>query len=202
MGSGLLPGADEAFLVAVDLQPGLLKAYPPERSEGVVAGAAFALACARALGIPSLLLALEPDKLGPVHPAVLAAAGAEEREVIAKVAYDATEEEGFRGRVAALGRPAAVVLGVEAHVCVLQTATGLLAAGHRVHYLADAVASRDPVDEEVGRRLLERAGVLPLTAETLLYSCLGSGRHPRFGHLLPLLKDRVRRSLGSPPARV
>lgn len=195
MGQDLIPPAGDCFLVVVDVQPGLLKAYPPARARRAVEGVAFAAAALGVLGVPSLLLALDPGKVGPIHPDVLAAASAGS-PVVAKVPYDANQEPSFVAACSALGRQTALIAGVEAHVCVLHTALGLRARGFRVHYLADAVASRDPVDEGVGRRLLEAGGVTPLTAETLLFAWLGSGRHPRFPEVLPLLKGRVRRPRG------
>ncbi|MFU8856055.1 MAG: isochorismatase family protein [Deferrisomatales bacterium] len=192
MGAELIPTVEDCFLVVVDVQPGLLKAYPPGRARRVPRSAAFAVAALGAFGVPAVLLALEPEKMGPVHPDVLAAAPAES-PVVPKVPYDANAEPAFVSATASLGRPVALLAGVEAHVCVLHTALGLRARGFRAHYLADAVASRAAADETVGRRLLEAGGVTPLTAETLLFAWLGSGRHPRFPEVLPLLKARVRR---------
>ncbi len=198
MRQDLIPPSRDCFLVVVDVQPGLLRAYPPERAEGSVQGAAFAAGALGRLGVPALLLALEPEKMGPVHSDVVGAAPPG-TPVIPKVPYDANLEPGFAEACDALGRDVALVAGVEAHVCVLHTALGLLARRYRVHYLADAVASRDPVDEAVGRRLLEAGGVTPLTTETLLFAWLGSGRHERFPDVLPLLKARVGRSRLPPP---
>jgi nicotinamidase-related amidase len=197
METDLIPALEDSFLVVVDVQPGLLRAYPPDRARCAAEGAVFAVAALGALGVPAVLLALDPDKLGPVHPDVVSAAPAG-TPLVAKAAYDATREPAFLPACAALGRRVALVAGVEAHVCVLHTALGLRARGYRVHVLADAVASREPVDEAVGRRLLEAGGVTPLTVETLLFAWLGSGRHPRFPAVLPLLRERVRRS--RPPA--
>lgn len=187
----VVPRAEDCFLVVVDVQPGLLHAYPQERAARVVEGVVFALQTLTRLGMPSLLLELEPEKLGPAHPDVLmASSGA---AVLSKLSYDATREESFREAVRGTGRRTAVLLGVEAHVCVLQTAAGLKDLGYRVCYLADAVASREALDEDVGRKLLERAGAEALCTEALLFASLGSGHHPRFPEILPVLKDRVRR---------
>ncbi|GAB4282962.1 MAG: isochorismatase family protein [Deferrisomatales bacterium] len=182
-----LPHPDECFAVAVDVQPRLLGAYPPARARRLVDGVSFALEALGVLGVPALLLELEPDKLGPVHPHVQEAAGG--AAPISKVWYDATREPAFLGAVEDLGRRTALVLGIEAHVCVLHTAAGLVDRGLQVHYLVDAVASRDAEDEAVGRRLMEAAGVRPLSTETLLFGALESSRHPRFREVLGVIKE-------------
>lgn len=182
-----LPSPEDCFAVAVDIQPRLLSAYSPPRARRLVDGASFALEVLGALGVPVILLALEPEKLGPVHPHVLEATGG--RTPIHKTWYDATREPAFLGAIEDLGRRTALVMGVEAHVCVLHTAISLLDRGFHVHYLADAVASRDPQDEAVGKTLLETAGVGPLSSETIVFSALQSSRHPRFREVLGILKE-------------
>ncbi len=187
----LLPRPGEVGLAVVDVQPGLLKAYPPRRAERVVSAVAGALWLLEPLGLPTLLLELDPGRFGTTHPEVAAAApGA---RVAAKGRYDATRDPAALDGLEALGTAWVVLLGVETHVCVLQTALGLLERGRRVAFLDDAVFSRDPRDQRVGRELLLRAGALPLTTETLLFALLGGRDHPAFPRVLPRLKDRVNR---------
>ncbi len=175
--------------MTVDVQPGLLKGYPPARAERVVGQAGFALEVLRELGVPVVLLALDPDRLGPVHPALRGAVpGA---PVVAKAAYDATREPAFLDALQGPGRPWVLLFGIETHLCVLQTALGLAGRGLGVAWLADATFSRRPRDQRVGERLLERSGALPLTTETFLSHALGGCSHPAFRRILPLLRGRV-----------
>ncbi len=187
----VFPGPEEAGLVVIDVQPGLLKAYPGRRAERVIDAAAGALELLAPVGLPALVLELDPDRLGPTHPRVLAAApGA---RVAAKGCYDATADPGSSRALGALKRPWLILLGVETHVCVLQTAVGLLGRGRAVGFLDEAVFSRAPRDGRVGRELLVRAGAVPLTTETLLFALLGGRDHPAFPRVLPRLKARVGR---------
>ncbi len=187
----LLPGPEEAGLVVIDVQPGLLKAYPPARAERVIDAAAGALDLLAPLGLPTLVLELDPGRLGPTHPRVLGAVPGS--RVAAKGCYDATADAGSSRALEALERPWLVLLGIETHVCVLQTAAGLLGRGRSVGFLDDAVFSRAPRDRRVGRELLVRAGAVPLTTETLLFALLGGRDHPAFPRVLPRLKARVTR---------
>ncbi|WP_051463216.1 isochorismatase family protein [Deferrisoma camini] len=186
-----MPGRAGAGLVVIDVQPGLLKAYPPRRARRVVESAAGALDLLAPLGLPTLILELDPDRLGPTHGRVLGAApGA---RVVAKARYDATADPESFQALEDLDRPWLVLLGVETHVCVLQTAVGLLGRGRTVAFLDDAVFSRTPRDQRVGRELLVRAGAVPLTTEVLLFALLGGRDHPAFSQVLPRLKARVSR---------
>ncbi len=185
-----IPSADQCAAVAVDVQPGLLKAYPVGRARRVVDSARFAVSVLRALDVPLALLSLDPERLGPVAGAVEEAAGPGAAR-IPKGAYDAWREPAFRAWVAAVERPWVVLFGIETHVCVLQTAFSLLEVGFRVAWLRDAIDSRDDTDRGTGERLLERAGALPLTTETLAFATLRGRDHPAFPKILSLLKQRV-----------
>ena len=91
------------------------------------------------------------------------------------------------------GRSAAVLAGIEAHVCVLQTALDLLGRGIRVFIAADAVASRDPFDRDIALRRLERAGAVLTTVETAAFEWLGTAAAPAFKAVSLLVQDRSRR---------
>src|SRR5882672_5347024 len=77
--------------------------------------------------------------------------------------------DGFRAK----GRTQIVLVGIEAHVCVLNTAFDLLAAGFQVYLVVDALASRYAIDRETALRRLEKAGAIVTTAETCVFEWLG-----------------------------
>ncbi len=85
--------------------------------------------------------------------------------------------------------PAAVLFGIEAHVCVQQTALDLLAAGVPVVLPVDGVSSQRPGDREMALRLLERSGAVLTTTESLLFSIAGDAAAPSFKPLAKLVKE-------------
>ena len=96
--------------------------------------------------------------------------------------------------IAALaGTPSVLLAGIEAHVCVMQTALDLLGRGLRVFVAADAVASRDDYDREIALRRMERAGAVLTTAETAAFEWLGTAGSPAFKAVSLLVQDRSRR---------
>ena len=86
------------------------------------------------------------------------------------------------------GRPDVVVVGCEAHVCVLQTVLGLLAAGRRVHVVSDAVGSRTAANRDAAIRRMERHGAEVVTTEMVAFEWLGTAEHPRFREVVALIK--------------
>ena len=69
-------------------------------------------------------------------------------------------------------------MGIEAHICVSQTALDLVAEGHRVYVLADGVSSCHEGEAGVALRRLEREGVVVTTSEAWLYECMGDAMIP------------------------
>ena len=81
-----------------------------------------------------------------------------------------------------------VATGCEAHVCVLQTAFGLLGAGRRVAVVRDAVGSRRPESREAALTRLANAGAEIVTAEMVMFEWLGTAGRPEFREVLRLIK--------------
>ena len=85
-------------------------------------------------------------------------------------------------------RNSVVISGIETHICVLQTALDLLAAGYQVTVVADAVGARSSLDHDLGLKRMETAGALPVTSEMLIYELLGRSDSEKFKKILPLIK--------------
>ena len=81
-----------------------------------------------------------------------------------------------------------MVLGVETHVCVFQTARELSRRGHEVHVVADAVASRQEENRVLGLGLCERAGSVVTPTETVVFDWLGRAGTDEFRALSKLVR--------------
>ena len=89
-----------------------------------------------------------------------------------------------------LARPNVVLVGMETHVCVGQTALDMLHAGLHVFVPVDAVAARNAVDHDTALRRLEQAGAVPTTAEAVAFEWARDASHPRFKEVSALVKAR------------
>ena len=81
-----------------------------------------------------------------------------------------------------------VICGMEAHVCVLQSALGFQQAGYRPVVVADAVSSRAPANREAALLRLRENGIEVATTEMVLFEWLGEAGTPEFKELSRLIK--------------
>jgi nicotinamidase-related amidase len=170
-------------LLLIDFQARLMPAIA--EAETVIANARRLLKAARLLELPVMLTEQNPKGLGPTVPELLAEAG-NESTTLAKQSFDACRAPGFFERLP--GRAKMIVAGCEAHVCVLQTALGLLEAGRRVHVVGDAVGSRRAESRSAALERLARHGAEIVTTEMVLFEWLESAQHPRFREIVALIK--------------
>jgi nicotinamidase-related amidase len=82
--------------------------------------------------------------------------------------------------------------GIETHVCVQQTALGLLTLGFRVYIPADGVASRQVIDHERALRRLENAGAIITTCESAVFEWIGAAGTPQFKEISWLVQERMK----------
>jgi nicotinamidase-related amidase len=108
--------------------------------------------------------------------------------VVEKIHFSLAEEPGFLGRLGALDRPQVVVAGMEAHVCVLQTALGLLRAGFETYLAADAAGSRLLENKDLALARMREEGVRIVSAEMVLFEWMQRAGTERFKAVLPLIK--------------
>ncbi|KAI1074692.1 Isochorismatase hydrolase [Whalleya microplaca] len=82
-----------------------------------------------------------------------------------------------------------VILGIESHICVTQTALDLILLGHRVYVLADGVSSCNPQEVPVALARLRQRGAIVTTSESWLYECMGDAAIPEFRDMAKLVKE-------------
>ena len=171
---------ERAALVIVDVQeafrPAVLDFERVARNAGVLAQGA------NALGLPLVVTEQYPKGLGATVPEV--AEHADGAEPVEKTVFSAARADGFDLG----GRDQALVCGIEAHVCVWQTAADLIGQGVEVHVARDAVSSRTEENRDTGLRRMERAGAVVTTVETALFELLGEAGGPEFKRVQELVK--------------
>ncbi|MBL8815648.1 MAG: isochorismatase family protein [Planctomyces sp.] len=180
----------------IDLQEKLLPSIPDR--DDVVKNCLFLLECCRILGIPASLSEQYPRGLGSTvtplanHVAV--------RSRFEKLRFSAAAE--FQASAnSQLAEPTGdlcteviqrhvILCGVEAHICVAQTALELIAAGFIVFVITDAVASRHCNDRLVALERMRSAGCILTTAEAIAFELCAQAGTPEFKALSQLVKAR------------
>lgn len=175
----------ESALVLVDYQARLLPAI--DGGEAALLEAVFLAQVAAALGVPVLGTEQHPAGLGPNDERVRSRC----QRTLAKVHFDAAAEGLVEAlRAARPGVRQVVLGGCEAHVCLLQTALGLQAAGLEVLVVPGACGSRRPGDQALAMQRLAQAGVALGSAEMVAYEWLEASTDPAFKQVLSLVKAR------------
>ncbi len=170
----------KSTLLVIDMQARLMPAI--DEGAGTIANARRLLSAAGLFDVPTLFTEQNPKGLGPTVREL----AADESRVFAKMEFDAGRAPGFDERLP--DGSAAILTGVEAHVCVLQTALGLIDRGRKVFVVADAVGSRRPESKAAALRRLERNGVEIVTTEMVVFEWLGGAANPRFREAVALIK--------------
>ena len=171
---------DKAVVVVVDVQEGFRPAV--RDFEDVAANVARLVQGANALGVPVRVSEQYPKGLGSTVPEV--AEHLNGVEPVPKTCFSAVDADGFDLD----GRSQAIVCGIESHICVWQTARGLLDQGVEVHVARDAVASRTGDNRDLGVELIERAGGQPTSVETALFDLLGAAGSDEFKQVQRIIK--------------
>ncbi|WP_026640890.1 isochorismatase family protein [Bordetella petrii] len=176
----LLQAADSTLLV-VDMQERLLPAiaHGDETAHAVGKLARGA----RLLDVPVVATEQNAKGLG----ATLASLRELVQAVFHKRHFSAVREPGFEAWLPP-ARRTILVVGWEAHVCVLQTVIGLCELGYHAVLVSDAVGSRRVSDQHAGMRRMRAAGATVVTSEMALFEWMQSCDHPRFRDVLRLVK--------------
>lgn len=141
---------------------------------------------AKRFGIPVWITEQYPEGLGKTLPEILELLPQNRPWV--KTHFDSCREAGFLERITQDGRKRFLLCGLEAHVCVLQTAWGLLQRGHRVQVVRDAVCSRKKTDFLSSLEWLKEAGAVITTTELAVFQLLERSGTEAFKALFPMLK--------------
>lgn len=184
MGS-FLHHAGDSVLVVVDMQTSMMAAI--DEADRVVARASYLLRCAKLLGVPVLATEQIPAKLGPSVPEI--AADLVSSEVYPKSAFSCARSLGFMDALRATWRTQVVLVGVEAHICVLQTALELRDQKFDVSVVIDAVGSRTGERKSAGLQRIDAAGCVLAHSESIVYEWLGDATHERFREVLQATKQ-------------
>lgn len=171
----MLLNTDESALLIVDVQSRLLPAL--SHPEALLERSVWLAKLAATLDIPTVISEHCPDKIGHTDAAVMAAAPA---ALVVKKQDFSVCAEGCLNKGILGGASQIVLAGIEAHVCVLQTALDLRQRGYQVFVVADAVDSRTAADRELALARLRDNRCQVVSSEMVAFEWLGSARHPQF----------------------
>jgi nicotinamidase-related amidase len=177
----------EALLLVIDVQEKLMPVI--DRADDVEANIERLVRGCHVLDVPPLLTEQYVKGLGATVPRIRRAF--EETfgyTPIEKNSFSAHGEGEFQAALRQLRKKQIVVAGVEAHVCVYQTVADLIASGHHVTVIADAVSSRTAENKAIALQRMASEGAKLSSTEMALFELLGVAGTEEFAAILKLVK--------------
>ncbi|HLV80002.1 MAG TPA: isochorismatase family protein [Chthonomonadaceae bacterium] len=177
--------AQTAVVVVVDMQEPFFQ--PIFEKERVLDNVRLLMEGANILDVPILLTTQYASRMGGVLPQIEALLPAPQPP-LDKLCFSCYADPGFADEIARLDRHQALLCGIETHICVSQTAHGLLAAGYQPHVVVDAVSSRTEANWRLGLEKMRQSGVILASVESALYEMMHEAGTPQFRQMLELVK--------------
>lgn len=180
----VLMDADKSCLVVIDIQSRLNPVmFDPERAPS---GAAKLLLGAEMLGVPALVTEQYSKGVGPTVDDLQDFMP--EGSPLEKDTFSCCANDEFMARFKATGAKQAVLCGIEAHICVLQTALSMLEEGIEVFVVEDATASRTPENHRAGLERVRQNGGQVVVVESVLFEWLKKSGSDAFRDISRLIK--------------
>lgn len=176
---------DNTLVAIVDMQePFLRTIFERER---VITNVSALIQGAMVLRVPLVATTQYAERMGGVIPEIQRLLPPL-RSAIDKMTFSSYATPSFASEVQRSGRKQILLCGVEAHICVCQTALEMTAAGFQVHVAIDAVSSRSEANWKLGIDKMRQGGVLITSVESALYEMLHEAGTPEFRDILKIIK--------------
>lgn len=176
--------SEDAVLVAIDYQDRLMpvmaeRDFLTDRVVRMIRGA-------KEFNIPIIVTQQYTKGLGNTVPRIKEALG--EFEPIEKTVFSAVDCPEFMKTLEATGRKTVLLMGIETHICVMQTALALIESGYRVFLVEDCCSARSLRDSKMGRKRISEAGAIVTTMESALMEMLGGAESEHFKTVSKIIK--------------
>ncbi len=175
---------EDTVLVVIDVQGKL--AHLMHQKEDLFGNLQKVIKGIQVLDIPILWVEQNPKGLGTTIPEV--ASLLTDIKPISKLSFSCYRNEQFIQALKDLDRKEILIVGIETHICVYQSAVDLVKSGFDVQVLSDAVSSRTIENKKIGLEKMKDAGVRLTSVETALFELLEVAKGDQFKQILKIVK--------------
>jgi nicotinamidase-related amidase len=175
---------ENCCIVVVDVQ-GRLSELMFEK-DALIKNIQILIKAAKILDIPIIWCQQQPKALGATIPQISNLLT--DIKPVDKTSFSCFGCEEFKKRVRQINRKQFLLCGIEAHVCIYQTAMDLLAEGKEVQLITDAVSSRTEGNKKVAIKRMAAEGVKISSTEMAVFELLRTAEHPQFKQVAMLVK--------------
>jgi nicotinamidase-related amidase len=176
-----LINAEDCILLIVDVQKKLVPAIP--ESAKYIDNIVKLIKLSKIIDLPVMIT--EQQNLGDTVDEIRNELDG--LKPLSKITFSCLGTEEFQKRLAQHNKKVLLVAGIEAHICVAQTALEA-ASRYQVQVIGDAVASRATYNREIALERLRQNGITITSVEMLIYELLGKAGTDQFRAVLPLVK--------------
>ncbi|WP_416189960.1 isochorismatase family protein [Neisseria sp. CCUG17229] len=175
---------ENTLCIVVDIQERLLPAL--HNADSMVERSRVVIQGLQALDVPLVATEQYPKGLGKTVPAVQLLFG-DGAAVFEKTRFSAVIDE-VEAVLNEKKIENVILLGAEAHVCMLQTVLDLRAKGLAVYVPFDCTTSRNPANKDNALQQMRDAGAVVSNSESVLFQLLGDAKHPAFKTVSKLIQ--------------
>jgi len=176
---------DDSVLVVIDVQGRLATLMHDHQS--LFHNIERFIKAFRVLQLPILWTEQAPDKIGPTVPAIHDLLFPLSKP-IEKRSFSAWGCEEFVSHLRATKRRQVVIVGIEAHVCVYQTASDLQTHGFEVFIVADGISSRSPLNTQITLDRMRHEDMTVMVGESVVCELIRTSNHPKFKDVMVHIK--------------
>jgi len=183
--SNLIAKSAVSQLVIVDMQIKLSSVMPADIMQKTAKNCGILVQAANMLAIPAIVVEQYPQGLGETVAEITQYLV--NTKVIAKTAFSACGEPQFMQKLHR-DRSQIIIAGMEAHICILQTALSLMDQGKQVFVVEDAIISRNENNKTNAINRLRNAGCIMTNTESVLFEWLADAKHESAKAISKLIK--------------
>jgi Isochorismatase family len=176
----------QSQLVIVDMQVKLANVMRADALQSALRNGSILVQAANLLAVPIIATEQYPQGLGETLPELKQFLA--NNKVIAKTAFSACGEPKFNQQLHR-DKSQMILVGMEAHICVLQTALDLMQAGKTVFVVEDAIISRDAANKANAIARMCESGCVITNTESIVFEWLGNANHEAFKTLSKLIRQ-------------
>lgn len=185
MSAALKADAALSQFVIIDVQTRLATAMPADAMQAVVKNCSILAQTAAMLGVTMIVTEQYPQGLGHTVPELSALMP--NIHAVEKMTFSCLAESRFT-RQLTRDHSQVILAGMEAHICVLQSALDLVAAGKQVFVVEDAVISRNPANKANALARMRDAGCVITNTESVVFEWLGAAEGEVFKTVSKLIR--------------
>ena len=183
----ILCNAANSALLVVDIQPTLTAAMSEEEGEQMLNNTGVLLDTSGILNVPVFLTEQYPNGLGSTDNILLEKLPVSAK-IFQKTGFSCCAADGFNEALKNSGKSQIVIVGQEAHVCVLQTAMDLKNAGYSIFVAEDTICSRKQEHRFFALERMRQNGITITNYESVLFEWLRDATHPHFKEISKLIR--------------